>query len=575
MMKRTWFLRVWTLASMLGLVTACVDGGDTPLTTELVATGLDEPLYVTHAPRDFDRVFIVEQGGRIRILKSGVLLPTAFLNLASLSLQGFERGLLGLVFDPQYADNGFFYVNYTDNDGNTVVARYAVSSDPDIADGSSEFKILTIDQPFENHNGGWMDFGPDGYLYISSGDGGFREDPEDNGQNRNVLLGKILRIDVRGDDFPNQPDRNYAVPPTNPFVGIDGADEIWALGLRNPWRCAFDTVTGDLFIADVGQRLWEEINFQPASSAGGENYGWRCMEASSCTNFVGCACQPEQFVLPIHEYAHGGVPFQCSITGGEVYRGCAIPSLHGTYFFADFCSDRIWSLRRIDDEYVVSDRTNELAPGDGLSIESISSFGRDAAGEIYICDHQDGEVFKIVPVSPNGLEGIVGSVPPDGAIDARQPSEPDGTSGDAWRSLLVQFGGCTDEIVPDDFMVTRLGGEGPIPTVANVDRTGGDRVRVVLSDGIAEGARTTLTHTPSNTSVTISSLPADADGDGQSDSADVVALIGALRGDGPPQPIWSTDIDRSGAPAPPDIARLIDLLNGGGVYTPYRGVSLP
>ncbi len=559
---------------MLGLGTACVDGG-TAITSELVAGGFDKPVYVTHAPQDFDRLFIVEQTGRIRILKGGVLLPTPFLNLDPISLLGSERGLLGLVFDPQYADNGFFYVNYTDNVGDTVVARYEVSNDPDIADANSELMVLTIVQPDTNHNGGWLDFGPDGFLYISTGDGGGREDPMSNGQNSDVLLGKLLRIDVRGDGFPDEPDRNYAIPPTNPFVGTDGAAEIWALGLRNPWRCAFDTVTGDLFIADVGERLWEEINFQPASSGGGENYGWRCMEASRCTNLTGCGCLQAEWVLPIHEYEHGGVPFNCSITGGEVYRGCAVPSLGGTYFFADFCSNRIWSLRQVDGAFVVDDRTADLAPGSGLSISTISSFGRDAAGEVYICDYGDGEVFKIVPVIESGLEGIVGSVPPDGAIDARQPSEPDGTGVDAWDSLLVRFAGCAEGVIPDDFTLTRSGGEGLMPTVATVDRTGGDRVRVVLSHNITEGARTTITHAPSNTSVTLSSLPADTSADGQSDLADVVALIGALRGDGLPQPIWSTDIDRSGTSAPGDITRLIDLLNGGGAYRRYKGAFLP
>lgn len=365
--------------------------------TERIVSGLVRPLFVTHAPGDTDRIFIVEQRdgstGRIRIfeLSSSTLLPTPFLSVSPVSTGG-EQGLLGLTFHPDYASNGFFYVNYTDGSGTTVIERYQVSIDPDLADPSSGQTVLTLAQPYANHNGGWLGFGPDGYLYCTVGDGGSGGDPQGNAQNLTTLLGKILRIDVAGDDFPADPDRNYAIPPDNPFVGVAGEDEIWAYGLRNPWRPSFDRSTNDLWIADVGQVSWEEVNFQPASSTGGENYGWRCYEGNYEYNTSGCSA-PGTMVFPIHDYDHGQ---GCSVTGGYVYRGNAIPALSGTYFFADFCTASIWSFR-YDGASIseFTDRTVELDPGGGLSIDQITSFGEDGSGEIYICD-LGGEVFKIV-----------------------------------------------------------------------------------------------------------------------------------------------------------------------------------
>lgn len=384
-----------------------------PLTSVRVASGLARPLFATHAPGDYTRVFIVEQHtGEIEILniRTGQLNADPFIDLgALLEAGGNEQGLLGLAFHPDYENNGYFYVNYTaDAGGDTVVARYAVTDDPDIADPGSAFILLTIDQPQSNHNGGWMGFGPaDGYLYIASGDGGGGGDDEPghttgvgNGQDiTDNLLGKMLRLDVNGDDFPGDPSRNYAIPPDNPFVGVTGDDEIWAFGLRNPWRCSFDRDTGDLWIADVGQNTWEEIDYQPADSAGGENYGWRCREGAHEFNTNGdCSLTP--FTEPVHEYSHGGSPFRCSITGGYVYRGCAIPTLRGRYFFADYCSNQIWSF--IFDGEAVSDlmdHSAELDPPGEPSIASIASFGEDARGELYVCDLSGGEVFRIVPVS--------------------------------------------------------------------------------------------------------------------------------------------------------------------------------
>ncbi|MCZ6699453.1 MAG: PQQ-dependent sugar dehydrogenase, partial [Planctomycetota bacterium] len=251
------------------------------LTTELVAAGLPQPVFVTAPPGDSTRLLVVEQRGRIRILLNDQLLATPFLNIEALVLSGGESGLLGMAFHPNYAANGLFYVNYTDSDGNTVIARYTRSADPNVADPASAATIMTLDQPFGNHNGGCLLFGPkDNFLYIPTGDGGSAGDPFGNGQNLGTRLGKILRIDVDG-AFP------FAIPPGNPFAaGLDPAgaalDEIWAYGLRNPWRCSFDRQTGDFYIADVGQSDREEINFRPGSAAGGENYGWKIKEGSAC-----------------------------------------------------------------------------------------------------------------------------------------------------------------------------------------------------------------------------------------------------------------------------------------------------
>jgi glucose/arabinose dehydrogenase len=404
-------------AAVLSLCLVLVFGwssawGATPLTTERVASSLVRPVFVTAPPSDTARLFIVEKAGVIKILNlgSGVVNPTPFLDIDALvgggTSNGDERGLLGLAFDPEYGTNGFFYVNYTNNLFDTVVARYEVSANPDIADSGSAQILLTIDQPFSNHNGGWMAFGPDGMLHIATGDGGSSCDPAERAQDVDLLLGKILRIDVSSGGV------SYDIPPDNPFVGIPGADEIWAYGLRNPWRDSFDRVTGDLYIADVGQGVWEEINIQPADSTGGENYGWDCMEGNHCASDSGCpladspcTCLDPSLTDPEHEYSHGGSPFRCSITGGYVYRSCDIPDLRGTYFFADYCSEQIWSFRFNGSVTDFMERTTELAPGGGLTIDSIVSFGEDDAGELYIVDQAtltagtDGEIYKIVPAA--------------------------------------------------------------------------------------------------------------------------------------------------------------------------------
>jgi len=406
--------------SLLAIGTTRAHAGETPLTTKRVATGLSSLVYVTHAPDDYSRVFLLEQPGFIRILDitqdPPVLRPQPFLDISDRVTFGGEQGLLGLAFHPDYASNGLFYVNYTGPEGlvgDTRVSQFSVSGvDPDVADDTSEVILMRIPQPEANHNGGWIAFGPDGYLYIASGDGGGAGDTgaghtPGTGNAQDItdnLLGKLLRIDVNGDDFPGEVTKNYAIPPDNPLVGVTGDDEIWSYGLRNPWRNAFDADTGDLYIADVGQSSWEEVDVQPAGSTGGENWGWRCREGAHDFNFTGDCGVPgtpsETLLDPIYEYGRGGSPFRCSITGGAVYRGCAIPNLAGTYFFADYCSDQIWSFRYTGGTPIVSERTSELDPPD-TSINTIVSFGVDAFGEMYVCAH-GGDLFKIVPADGPG-----------------------------------------------------------------------------------------------------------------------------------------------------------------------------
>jgi glucose/arabinose dehydrogenase len=360
-----------------------VPAGQPEIALALHATGRNQPLNIAHAGDGSGRLFVVERGGRIRIIKDGAVLPVPFLDVsAKVRTAGGEQGLLGLAFSPDYASNGHFYVNYTDLQGTSVIARYSVASNPDVANASSETVLLTLEQPYANHNGGHIAFGPnDGYLYIGFGDGGSANDPLGSGQNTDTLLGKILRIDVESGVQP------YAIPATNPYAQTAGyRPEIWALGLRNPWRFAFDRATGDLYIADVGQTLWEEVNFQPASSPGGENYGWNIMEGAHC--FQSVTCDTTGLTLPVAEYDHS---LGCSITGGVVYRGAAYPALRGTYLYADYCSGRIWSLKR-----------------DGVAWEAsllldtpyrITAFGEDEDGNVYLTHYTSGEIYRITDTS--------------------------------------------------------------------------------------------------------------------------------------------------------------------------------
>jgi glucose/arabinose dehydrogenase len=356
---------------------------------EQVIDGLRHPLLVTHAGDDSGRIFVVEQTGRIWIVRDGVLVNTPFINLSGIVsqdvLRGFsERGLLGLAFHPDYAANGLFYVNYTDQQGTTHVVEYSISADnPDMADPESARVLLSISQPYSNHNGGDLVFGPDGYLYISVGDGGSGNDPQRVGQDPANLLGTILRIDVdnSGEDTP------YAIPDDNPFFTNPAlAPEVWAWGLRNVWRMSFDRATGDFYLADVGQNAVEEVNFQPADSPGGENYGWPAYEGSRRN--VGSGPETE-VVWPIVEYAN---PSQgCSVTGGYVYRGEAIPELVGAYIFGDWCSGRIWAAYR--------DHSGEWHHDELFNEQmQISSFGENEDGELYVVNYR-GSVYKFVPAS--------------------------------------------------------------------------------------------------------------------------------------------------------------------------------
>jgi glucose/arabinose dehydrogenase len=388
-----------------------------------VVTGLDRPVFATSAKGGFGRLFLVEQHtGQIRILiiPSGVLLATPFLTVPGVS-QGEEQGLLGLAFDPQFLTNGYFYVSYTDPDRKIV--RYHVSADANVADPASATPVLSYAQPDSNHNGGWIGFGPDGYLYIATGDGGGADDDgtghtAGTGNAQDItdnLLGKILRIDVRSDDFPADPARNYAIPPSNPFVGVTGDDEIWAYGLRNPWRPSFDRANGNFYIADVGQNVCEEVDVHPAASPAGVNYGWRLREGTIQTPDFGIGgAKPADAIDPIFDYphpqsvcslpGHGDAYTGYVVTGGYVYRG-PITSLRGRYFFADFATAHLWSLIYDGSAPATFDGTNyaslvdhsidpAFAPSAG-TIDTISSFGEDGAGNLYVLDLFDGDVFRL------------------------------------------------------------------------------------------------------------------------------------------------------------------------------------
>ncbi len=347
------------------------------ITITPLVQGLDKPTHITHAGDGSSRIFVAEQPGRVMIVRDGRLLPRAFLDIRDRVGCCGERGLLSIAFPPAYASKNYFYVNYTDRSGDTVVARYRVAGHPDVADPASEEVLLLIGQPYTNHNGGQLAFGPDGFLYIGMGDGGSGGDPQNNGQKSGTLLGKLLRIDVESGASP------YRVPPDNPFVNKKGfRPEIWATGLRNPWRFAFDRLTGDLFIADVGQNRYEEINLQPAGSRGGENYGWRIMEGSHC--FRSRTCSKQGLVQPLAEYDHSR---GCSVTGGAVYRGKERASLRGIYFYGDYCSGRIWGLRRSGDGW----ESKELLE----TGYSISTFGEDEDGALYVADHGKGAIGRL------------------------------------------------------------------------------------------------------------------------------------------------------------------------------------
>jgi len=370
------------LVPILALLLSCTAHAQTIALTQ-IAFGFDQPLGIAHAGDT--RLFIIQQTGRIAIFDGTNVLAQPFLDVSSLVSCCGERGLLGLAFHPRYRENGFFYIDYTDRNGNTVVARYSVSTtDPNRADPSSARVLLNVAQPYSNHNGGHLAFGPDNYLYIGLGDGGSAGDPGNRAQDLSTLLGKILRIDVDGGS-------PYAIPPSNPFVNRAGArGEIWAFGLRNPWRYSFDRATGDLWIADVGQNAWEEIDFAPAASIGGENYGWRKMEGTHCYN-PSTNCRDAAMILPIYEYSHAE---GCSVTGGYVYRGAKYSALKNNYLFADYCSGSVWATKRSADGTFTTKKI--------LSTNaSVTSFGEDVAGELYLIDGGRGIVYSIRETTPS------------------------------------------------------------------------------------------------------------------------------------------------------------------------------
>lgn len=393
------------------------------LTLTQVINGLNEPVAITHAGDGSGRIFIVEQTGKIRIFKAGTLLSTPFLDVGPngtnlIAQVGPEQGLLGLAFPPNYSAKKYFYIYYTQQNFDLVLARYYTTNNPDVADPNNAQIVLTIPHPsFSNHNGGQLQFGPDGYLYLAPGDGGSGGDPNNNAQNLGVLLGKILRVNVEPVPVasslfqrsvaptlgsfklylplllappPPPPPLTYTIPASNPFTQTVGArPEIWALGMRNPWRFTFDRANGNLYIGDVGQDTWEEIDFQPASSTGGENYGWNILEGNHCYPPTVTSCvPPSNYVSPVAEYIHGPNDSNgCAVIGGNVYRGPGNPAMQGIYFYGDFCSGRIWGLQQDAGMWVTQGITQ--------TANTITAFGEDQAGNLYVTNYWAGMVYQI------------------------------------------------------------------------------------------------------------------------------------------------------------------------------------
>lgn len=399
-------------ATGIGLI--CDNGLEAAITlkAERVASGLSRPVFATSPAGDADRFFVIEQHtGTIKILNlnNNTVNAAPFFDINGLTT-GNEQGLLGMAFHPDYSVNGRFYLNFTDSSSVTNIVEYTVANPAsNVASITNTRTIIRYSQPFSNHNGGWIGFGPnDGYLYIASGDGGSGNDPGNRAQTiTDMKLGKILRLDIDGPDaFPADANANYAIPASNPFVGVTGDDEIWAYGLRNPWRDSFDRLTGDLWIGDVGQGNREEINFQPGTSTGGENYGWRVREGFASTGLTGGT---GPFVDPVHDYDNDSVGI--AVTGGYVYRGSDFPALQGTYIFADyiggsnigFAGRAVWSFKLVDGAVTeFTDRRSEMISNFG-TINEIVSFAEDDRGELYIVD-LDGEIFRII------LDRIIGDL---------------------------------------------------------------------------------------------------------------------------------------------------------------------
>ncbi|HYC75480.1 PQQ-dependent sugar dehydrogenase [Brevundimonas sp.] len=423
-----------------GFSEADTEPGAGLITATRIVSGLSNPLFAASPPGDPDRLFIVEQNtGRIRILDltDNTLAATPFLDIPQEQLStGGERGLLGLAFHPDFATNGRFYVNLTNAAGDTEIWEYTRTG-TDFTDPASRTLVLSYDQPFSNHNGGWMAFGPDGLLYIASGDGGSAGDPNNNAQNIDSLLGKVLRIDVDRDDFPGDPARNYGIPPGNPFVGQAGADEVFILGLRNPWRMSFD-VNGDLYIADVGQNAREELNVIPAGTGAGRNLGWRIFEGDLPFN----GTDPGGLTDPVLSYSHGSGPMQGrSITGGYVYHGPE--GGDGLYFFADFVSGNLWTTRIVDGVAVDFARRNGQLAIDAGTVNQMASFAQDGRGRLYVIG-LDGEIHRLTPSETAGdvadvLNGGAGDDTIHGGVGEDLIGGDDGDDG--------LFGGLGDDVL--------------------------------------------------------------------------------------------------------------------------------
>lgn len=372
-----------------------------PARSSLLTDEVEQPMAIVPAPGDPTRIFVCERPGRIRVVSTvtGAVAPAPILDVSAVVSQDGDNGLLCMAFDPDFAANGFFYIDYVDHANTFVLERYHLAPGATTVDPGTAHTIWRFPRPV-GHNGGWIGFSPtNGNLYISSGDGDTGATPDAFGRAQSIVnqkMGKILRIDPRTDDFPADPDRNYRIPASNPFVAGPGDPEIWSYGLRNPWRCSFDRLTGDFYVADVGNGSREEINLEPAASAGARNYGWPCMEGTLCTSTGACACNAPSLTLPIYEYPH---PLGKSVTGGYVYRGAAIPEFQGRYIFADFMRAKVWSfMPGSPSASDFQDLTEMLIPpATTTPISWVSTLGEDAAGELYFASINHGRIYKLVP----------------------------------------------------------------------------------------------------------------------------------------------------------------------------------
>ncbi len=607
MNMRNMMVVIATAALYLGSLPQVTRAGG-ELASIRVASGLNRPVEITAAPGDTDRLFIVEQRGIIKILDLNTLqvLPVPFLDIDGRVSNGFtgngEQGLFSITFHPKYfvpgdPNEGNFFVHYSSNTGASTIDRYTVTSNPNVADPVSRLQIFSMSQPFANHNGGQMNFGPcDGYLYVAFGDGGAGNDPGNRSQNLDLFYGKMLRLDVNNSSLSVR----YAIPPDNPFVGIDGRDEIWAYGLRNPWRHSFDRITGDIYIGDVGQNAREEIDFQPAASSGGENYGWRCMEGNRCTGLSGCTCFDDALTDPIHEFFLG-VEGR-SITGGYVYRGCAIPALQGRYIFGDFVSGRIWTFKEVNGVATEHTRRDlDINPPDvGGIVNQIAAFGQDARGEIYIVDRggaSTGQIFRIVPETalppPAGDPPAFAHTGDNGAlfsgyIDPRGESTNGVDLDGGLTQLSVEFSKPvvnTDCTLVDASAFSLATTAGATPQIDSIETCNNQQFTVILTEPIplqewttviAAGVQDLQGHGIQSSGdlgpgvnetdrVDIGFLPCDVDQNQTVQPFDLLRFRQIVNDVfAPPQGAeeFFVDIDRSGTTSPFDLLRFRQLING-------------